>query len=306
MSGRPPGPATILVTGAQGNLGRKVIEAFARTGWCRRIVGLDLSDDPSGFSADAQARLRLVAGDLAVPEADWRGAFDGVDALVHFAARDPSPYGGWGVNNLSIAMTTNVLIAAREAGLSRAVYASSNHAMGAYKDPPLSDGLQPGGLRTDLEPGPGTRWHDGTERVHSIAYGASKVVCERLFASFAENSGGRMTSVSARVGWTQPGENRPETISHSGVASRNVRSAMLSDEDRRALRWYRNMWLSNGDLARLFIAAVQADASGWEAPAIIVNGVSNNAGTDWDLSAGRRLIGYEPQDDLYAALPPSP
>ena len=36
--------------------------------------------------------------------------------------------------------------------------------------------------------------------------------------------------------------------------------------------------------------------------AIVVNGVSNNRGMDWGLETGRKLIGYDPQDDLYALI----
>ena len=57
------------------------------------------------------------------------------------------------------------------------------------------------------------------------------------------------------------------------------------------------MWLSNGDLERLLIAALTADSSNWEGGSVIVNGVSANRGSAWDVAGGRASIGYDPQDD---------
>ena len=34
------------------------------------------------------------------------------------------------------------------------------------------------------------------------------------------------------------------------------------------------------------------------APFVVVNGMSNNAGMPWDLDGTRRLVGYEPLDDV--------
>jgi nucleoside-diphosphate-sugar epimerase len=53
---------TVLVSGACGNLGRKVIEALAGAPWCERIIGIDRHDDTRRFAAEVQGRLVLVAG----------------------------------------------------------------------------------------------------------------------------------------------------------------------------------------------------------------------------------------------------
>ena len=52
--------------------------------------------------------------------------------------------------------------------------------MGQYNDPPLADGLAPGGLTTSLPPGPGTRWFNGREFVQGVAYATSKLMGERV------------------------------------------------------------------------------------------------------------------------------
>jgi hypothetical protein len=132
----------------------------------------------------------------------------------------------------------------------------------------------------------------------------SKAMGERLCRATAEAAEDGLTTVCIRVGWTQPGENHPGGISHSGSHVAGQAQAVSNADDARALRWYRNMWLSNADLGAVFIAAVTADAAAWPSRAIIVNGTSNNRGTDWDLSSARRLIGYAPQDDLYDHVTP--
>jgi uronate dehydrogenase len=55
------------------------------------------------------------------------------------------------------------------------------------------------------------------------------------------------------------------------------------------------MWLSDRDFLHLMDRCLVADLS---EPFVIVNGVSANSGMKWDLEPGRRLIGYEPQDDI--------
>ena len=62
------------------------------------------------------------------------------------------------------------------------------------------------------------------------------------------------------------------------------------------------MWLSNADLAGLFLAAVTANSRAWPAPGIVVNGMSANRGMDWDMSAATQWLGYQPQDDLYTQI----
>jgi len=290
---------TVLVSGACGNLGRKVVEALAATPWCERVIGIDRHDDASGFSAGARSRLALVAGDLTDPDGSWRQALTGADAVVHLAFINPVPDASWAESLASFDMTANLLLAAAEAGVARFVFASSNHVMGGYKDAPLADGMGPARLTVALPPAPGTRWHNGQRVVDSTAYATSKVMGERLCQAVTCAPGNTLTSVSVRIGWTQSGENDPRTITYSGNHKETPAGDAMTEDDRRALRWYRGMWLSNADLAALIIAAVTADAAAWPSRHVIVNGVSRNRGSDWDLASAEALIGYRPSDDLY-------
>src|SRR4051794_7184534 len=117
-------PQAVLVTGAGGNLGRKIIEWLACTEWCRSIVGLDMTTDVAPFSPEASARLKLVAGDLLQVNADWQDAFHGVEAVIHFAAQNPHTDATWEDSAASFDMTFNVAATAEQAGVHRFVFAS--------------------------------------------------------------------------------------------------------------------------------------------------------------------------------------
>ncbi|MFO0951040.1 MAG: hypothetical protein U0835_07800 [Isosphaeraceae bacterium] len=86
-----------------------------------------------------------------------------------------------------------------------------------------------------------------------------------------------VTFIALRLGRVQPGANLPDTLPDP---------------------WTRSMWLSNGDLIRLFDAAVEADLE--DTPFIVLNGMSNNRGMRWDLSKTSEMLGYVPEDDAYA------
>ena len=171
-------------------------------------------------------------------------------------------------------------------GVRRFVFASSNHVMGGYKDTAIAD--TPGALTTALDPLAGTH----TKTTDSTEYATAKLMGERLLAAKARFDG--MTGVSLRIGWCQPGENHPGTINLSGLPG--VEDTVSSEDERRELRWFQRMWLSNDDFVRAVTAALRADAAAWPAPAVVVNAVSGNDRTPWDLTTAATLIGYTPAD----------
>ncbi|WP_434136905.1 NAD(P)-dependent oxidoreductase (plasmid) [Pseudomonas luteola] len=290
-------PRVVLVTGATGNLGRKLIEGLARESACEQIIGIDLNTSNVSFSRLAQERLTLVQADL-TKDRNWESFFEGVEAVVHFAAASPLPDSSWEEALTSCDMTLDLLRTAQKNRVKRFVFASSNHAMGAYKD----ELLEADQLTSALLPKPGTRWFDGSKEVHSLAYGTSKVMGEKLCSAIAEASAGELSCVCVRVGWVLPGENDPRHITHSGAPSSTASNLQLSDDEKRTLHWFRDMWLSNDDFVSLFLAAVSTDHQHWPTPAIVINGVSRNKNTVWDLTSAKELIGYEPQNDVYEYL----
>jgi nucleoside-diphosphate-sugar epimerase len=298
-------PRRVLVTGAGGNLGTKLVERLVASSWCERIVALDRPGAAIPAAEASGGRVVAVGADLRdAGDRRWRDAVLEVDAIVHFAAQNPYPDAPWRDAAISYDITLNLVGAAALAagagqGSKRVVFASSNHVMGRYKDAPLADGIGPGTLTTDLEPAPGTRWHDGQKIVEGSAYGVSKLMGERLCVASAALTGGALTAVAVRVGWCQPGENRPQTINPSGVPT-DAPPPVDGPDAARDLAWFRGMWLSNRDFGAVMERALVADPAGWPAPGIVVNGMSANRGMAWDIEGARRLIGYEPQDDLYA------
>lgn len=237
---------TILITGASGEIGRKL-----RTAWEYEydLVLIDKVADPEDEE--------VILADLADLDDGWIAHFHGVDTVIHLAA-NPDEFASWEeLRGPNIDALANVLHASVLAGVERVVFASSNHAMGGYRE--LGD--MP--ITTELPPKP-----DGP-------YGATKLMGERMGRSLA--AAFDITFVALRIGWVQPGLNLPETLPDT---------------------WSRALWLSNDDMLRLFECAVEIELD--ENQFVVVNGVSNNRGTRWDLTSAAELLGYAPEDDADA------
>ncbi len=174
-------PRTVLITGADGNIGRKLREAWAD------VYDLVLIDRTARPGDD-----EMIVADLAHWDESWVAHFDDVDTVVHLAGNpdDGAPWDALVGPNLDA--LANVFHASAFGGVERVIFASSNHAMGGYRD--LGD--MP--ITVDLPPRP-----DGP-------YGGTKLVGERLGKSLA--SAFDLSFVAVRIGWVQRGENRPETL----------------------------------------------------------------------------------------------
>jgi nucleoside-diphosphate-sugar epimerase len=143
-----------------------------------------------------------------------------------------------------------------------------------------------GAFSTDLRPLVGTRVKTSKGLIDSTAYAAAKLMGERVVAAKAE--AGAFSAISLRIGWRQPGENIPQTIS-----ARARRSPACSKQIRSVSTTFVGLEPhSNGDLIQCVLAALRAQASAWPSQAIVVNAMSANRPSPWDLSAARKLIGY--------------
>ncbi len=237
---------TVLITGANGNIGRKLRSAWADAYDLVLIDRVADLDDPD-----------VIVADLADLDESWLSHFHGVDTVIHLAA-NPNEFASWEeLEGPNLDALANVFHAAALAGVDRLIFASSNHAMGGYRE--LGD--MP--ITVDLPPRP-----DGP-------YGAAKFMGERFGRSLGRAFD--ITFIALRLGWVQSGPNRPET---------------LPDD------WARTHWLSNNDLIRLFDCAVEAELG--DNLFVVVNGLSSNRGTRWDLTPATELLGYSPGDDAYA------
>ncbi len=285
----------VAITGANGNLGRKLVAGFLAAPDIAAIHAIDR--DVAGLSTH-DPRLSPIQADLQGPA--LLDALGGMDAVIHLAAQNPYPDASWEDASASFDLTAKLVEASAKAGLSRLVFASSNHVMGGYKDTPIAQ--SDGALTTGLPPLAGTLVKSSEGLIDSTAYAAAKLMGERVVAVKAE--AGAFSAVSLRIGWCQPGENSPQTMSADGTPKSGL--IETSPERENDLCWFRAMWLSNGDLVRCMLAALRADASFWPSRAIVVNAMSANRPSPWDLSAGRKLIGYEPLDDVSTYAAPRP
>jgi UDP-N-acetylglucosamine 4-epimerase len=131
-------PRTWLVTGAAGFIGSHLVETLLALG--QRVVGLD--DFSSGYRANleevmgacaaAGGRFRFVEGDIRDPFT-CLDACRGTDYLLHQAAIGSVPRSiedPLGTHATNTAGTLNLLVAARETGVRRVVYASSSAVYG--------------------------------------------------------------------------------------------------------------------------------------------------------------------------------
>lgn len=240
----------VIVTGSTGNLGRKAVAALAR---------LDRVDVVA-IGRNGAGQPDVITADLGRYDEGWARHFEGADAVLHLAA-DPKPIGTWSsILRLNVDLALNVFRAAEAGRVRRFVFASSNWVFGGYR-------FRTEKLRSDLTPWPVN------------AYGASKVFLERFGLMAAARSG--LSMLSLRIGYCQPGENRPGPHMAFG-------------------RWGQEMWLGNADWAD---AVVKASTSPFQGSAML-NIVSLNEGMRWDLDEARSTIGYAPTERHVPVQPP--
>ncbi|MBK9311850.1 MAG: Vi polysaccharide biosynthesis UDP-N-acetylglucosaminuronic acid C-4 epimerase TviC [Rhodocyclaceae bacterium] len=134
-------PRTWLVTGVAGFIGSNLLEALL--GLEQRVVGLDNFatghrhnlDQVQALVTPAQwRRFQFIEGDIRVP-GDCRTACDGVDYVLHQAALGSVPRSledPIATNAANIDGFLHMLVAARDAGVKRFVYAASSSTYGDH------------------------------------------------------------------------------------------------------------------------------------------------------------------------------
>jgi NAD+ dependent glucose-6-phosphate dehydrogenase len=255
------GARRILVTGAEGVIGSAVREHLAG-----RYELTSLTLTPQEFPSHVADIADLAA---------IRPAFDDVDAVVHLAA-SASLEAPWDdVLHNNIVGTHNVFEAARQAGVERVVFASSNHTVGMYE----LDGA-PGLYEVDDE-----RRYDHTAELRpDTLYGVSKVYGEALGRMYMERHGLRVFCL--RIGAVRE---------HDDPTAPTANPLIDLDAEGRRNR-LRAVWLSKRDCAELIARCLDVEEVSWA----VVYGVSGNARRFWDLDHARELLGWEPQDSAPA------
>ncbi|RVU22051.1 NAD(P)-dependent oxidoreductase [Streptomyces antnestii] len=230
-----PAPRTVLLTGAAGGVGTLMRGLLPAYGYDLRLLDVrPIEGEPDAITADLADRAAL------------REAVRGVDAVIHLAGIAlESTFDK--ILRANIEGLHHLYEAAREEGVRRIVFASSNHAVGFTPRPADGGPLIP----VDTPHRPDTY------------YGLSKSFGEDLAQLYWDKYG--LETVSVRIG-----------------------ACLMEPTDVRMM----SVWLSPGDGARLFDAALTAENVGHT----VVHGSSANTRLWWDLSSARAL-GYAPQDD---------
>jgi nucleoside-diphosphate-sugar epimerase len=243
-----PTKPRIMITGINGLIGGILQEALQGR---YDVFGLD----KTGAFSD-----RVAQADVA----DYRqvaGVFHRLAPLayvVHLAGNANVTAEWEPILEANIIGTRNVYEVARQAGVQRIVFASSNHVTGAYEG--LEGDLH---LHTQVEP----------EKIgihHPIRpdsdYGVSKAFGEALARYYCARWG--LETICLRIG------------------------SLLRDDDPTRDDRHRKTWLSHRDLVQLVQKSLESNVVFG-----IYYGISNNKGAFWDLSNARRDLGYVPQDD---------
>src|SRR3954447_18572067 len=134
---------TVLVTGAGGFIGSHLAEELVRRGADVRAFVRYNSAGRWGWldESDLRDELEVVAGDIRDPET-LVPAVDGVEVVFHLAALIAIPYSyvtPLAYVRTNVEGTTNVLEAARTAGVQRVVHTSTSEVYGTARTAPIHE-----------------------------------------------------------------------------------------------------------------------------------------------------------------------
>lgn len=303
-----------LVTGATGFVGTALLDHLRHHGHLVRSV---LRGPAPGLRSDIEA---VAVGDL-TGTVDWASALQGVNVVVHLAARvhvmqAEGPAALAEYRRMNVEVTARLARAAARAGVQRFVFASSVKAVGEST-------------------APGERFDDNTKPNPVDAYGLSKLEAEHALAEEASRTsmshvvlrpplmygpgvGGNLERLAR---WVRSGiplpfgaiDNRRSLLSvhnfcdalllastHAATAGKTF---LVADEPA----------LSTPDLVRAIAASMGSRARLVNAPVSLLRAAAAAAGrrADFDRLAGslwidgrefRRLSGWQPRTELQRGL----
>jgi len=246
---------TVGITGAAGNIGITLQEGLSEA------YDLHLFDkEPSSSIKGA-----ITVFDLS-NRAAFGNAFKGLDAIIHLAAdiQPSSPWESIHLNN--IVATYNTFEEARNSGVKRIVFASSNHTQHGASMKTTPETLDTefverhGRIKLTDQPNPDS------------FYAVSKLFGEHLGKLYSEQYG--IQFIALRIGWTIPEDDPTVKVGKP-------------EED-----YMRAMFLSKKDCVTAFELALQTDKQ-----FVLAYAISNNDRRVFDLEETGKVLGFFPEDD---------
>ncbi|MCT2591653.1 NAD(P)-dependent oxidoreductase [Streptomyces sp. N2-109] len=215
-----PAPRTVLLTGAAGGLGTLMRELLPAYGYELRLLDVTpMEDEPDAITADLGDREAL------------REAVRGVDAVIHLAGISlEAPFDM--ILRANIEGTYNLYEAAREEGVRRIVFASSNHAIGFTPRPLPGDPLLPDGAphRPDTFYGLSKSFGEDLAQLYWDRHGM-ETVSVRIGSCFPEPTSVRMLSL-----WMSPGDGA--RLLHAALTARDVGHTVVYGSSANTRLWW--------------------------------------------------------------------
>lgn len=132
---------TVLVTGSNGFVGRRMVEMAAELPWVGQVHALDLTLPPFGEWETRSAPVRSFAADLRRPDT-LRAAVQGCSAVIHVASLTELSAPKELFHAINVQGTQNLLDVARQLGVKVFVYTSSASVVFGGED--IRDGTEEG------------------------------------------------------------------------------------------------------------------------------------------------------------------
>jgi NAD+ dependent glucose-6-phosphate dehydrogenase len=252
------------ITGAGGKIGKVLTEGL--------VDKYQLTLFYRNTRPDSFQDLKTVQVDLSDGK-QVKGIFQGLDAVIHLAAASQTSATWEMVLEQNIIATYNVYEEARKAGVSKIVFASTNHTQHAYTmgaTPMLEDlsrAQKHGLIKLDDQPAPDS------------LYGVSKLFGEDLGRYYSTFYG--IKFIALRIGWT----------CFSGLIPEVVKTGVSNMDHLRV------MFLSKRDLIEATERALQIDTD-----FLIAYAVSDNKPAIFDLTETRNKLGFNPKDNSQTFL----
>ncbi|MFC9127467.1 NAD-dependent epimerase/dehydratase family protein [Streptomyces sp. NPDC057099] len=215
-----PAPRTVLLTGAAGGLGTLMRDLLPAYGYELRLLDLrPIEDAPDAIVADLGDKDAV------------REAVRGVDAIIHLAGISlEAPFEK--ILKANIEGTYHLYEAAREEGVGRIVFASSNHAVGYTPRPQGSDPLIPIDTphRPDTFYGLSKSFGEDLAQFYWDKHGV-ETVSVRIGSCFAEPTSVRMLSV-----WMSPADGA--RLLHASLTAESVGHTVVYGSSANTRLWW--------------------------------------------------------------------